>query len=181
MTPPKTELIAGLHLKVVGDLTPAEQVWITENAKAEQTAAAERKYKLVQELAELIDCDEYDALIIINSEPELRTVAARSALELMSMRRMRQDEKSPAEQPKDRDIEYLTFMINSRRIDGQTYTYEQVMSFSAEEKEAAFDFFAKEMGIEVSSKDPEEDPTGKSLDSSEPQVEKSPETSVITG
>jgi hypothetical protein len=175
-----TALVAGYTLTKLGDITPTEQSWIQENSAQQQKMARAKKFKFVGKLAEQIGCTDYEALVIINTPQSQRTIEGASAIEWV----LYQDEMNGEvdETPIDNDLEYLTYMVNSRlQADAEKVTYEDIVKSSEADKQALFDFVAAELGYQESESSTG-DPVGEnSADSSLPVSQTTPAAPVITG
>jgi hypothetical protein len=178
-------LVAGFSLTKLGDITPEEQVWIQENSVQQQKLARNRKYNFVTKLAALMGCGEYEALVALNTAPQLRTVGAASAIEWIGWQDEQQKEVHgtiDGVPVKDNDLEYLTYMVNSRLEAGtKGVTYEEIMKLSEADRTALYEFISKELGYEETNPEASSDPVGEnSADSSLPAQEIA-KAHVITG
>jgi hypothetical protein len=178
-------LVAGFSLTKLGDITPEEQVWIQENSVQQQKLARTRKYNFVTKLAAQMGCGEYEALVALNTVPQLRTIEAASAIEWIGWQDEREKEihgTVDAVPVKDNDIEYLTYMVNSRLKAGtKEVTYEEIIKLSDADKTALYEFISKELGYDETNPDTNSDPVGEnSADSSLPAQETA-KALVITG
>lgn len=179
-------LIAGLTLTVLGELSPAEEIWLAENSRKKQLISMKNRYSVVkalaenkhiQKVAETEEEAELLALTIMQTPTQDQTPKDRAALELIYLKMA--ESNSLPDESQDDELEFLTFIIQSRS-NKTNWTYRKTQLLGREKQQALWEFINSEMA----GKSPDEsvlDPLEPNSETSVEQPTATPEMSVITG
>lgn len=147
----KTIVVAGITLSVLGELSPAEEVWLAENSRRKQLESMKNRYSVVKALAQskhiqgkVEDEEEAEllALTIMQTNAAEQAPQDKAALELVYLKMV--DTKAYPEEPKDDELEFLTFIVQNRS-NQKSWTYEKTRLLGTEKQQALWGFINSEI------------------------------------
>jgi hypothetical protein len=178
--------IAGLTLTKMGELSPQEETWLAENSRAKQLQSMKNRYQIVKAFSQSKyiqgkeqgeEDSELLALTIMQTPPVEQSPAERANLEMVYLRMA--DSDSYPEESKDDELEFLTFMIQTRS-NQKNWTYQKTKLLGAEKQLELWAFINAEMAGETPN-EPVIDPLEPNSEDSAEQPTANQEMSAITG